>query len=523
MRREWVRFAWAIGFGLLLTSIPSLYGCWNVPSESSWTGMLTRNTADVNGYLGIIEEIRQGHLRTRNLFTAEPHPPFQVRPYYMLLGLMGRLFPAISTVTWMEIGRFISVATLLILTAIIVRRLFSYLREQLLAFFVVCFGSGLGWTFLVNDPPDLRIVETSTFLTLLSPPLYSISLSLVVGILLLLDSCWRVVDQKRAFRFAGCAGILAMWLGFDRPFSIATIGLTVGGLFLIETIRDRRISIRILLSFLPVLLGAAVALSYQLWCLQNIEVYAEWNRQHYLLSPELHRLLFALGLLLPLAFLGVRLLFRSRSRLSVVLCCYAVSSLILSHLPVQFQERFLEGLPLSVSLPAASGLITLLNRIHQGSRWILSGMVCVFVLSVSSAVVFVRDCKAIGRQSAPQYMLDPVLNGMRELAKLARPEEAIFSAEATGNFIAAYAARPVVLGHRIQTSNYGEKRLLVLKFFQTQAKDPLAEELFRKSRARWLFWGHEEARLAKDAFEPKQAPFLQKEYSNEFVTLYRLR
>src|SRR5262245_45339716 len=117
---------WILPLALaLICSIESIAGFVTAPPGSSWTAILPRNTADVNGYLGIIEETRQGHLLAHNLFTAEPHPGFQIRPYYMMLGLIGRVVPQVSTVTLMEIGRFVSSFCFLLLLALIAKRLFE--------------------------------------------------------------------------------------------------------------------------------------------------------------------------------------------------------------------------------------------------------------------------------------------------------------------------------------------------------------------------------------------------------------
>ncbi|MGH9858100.1 MAG: hypothetical protein ACRD4B_09685, partial [Acidobacteriota bacterium] len=126
------------------------------PPGGSWTGILTRNTADVNGYLSMIEEARQGHWRMRNLFTAEPHEPFQIRPLWLLLGLTGRMIPALSNVDLMEIARVLTALGLLLIIAKIAITLFEKRGNHLIAFLVMTFGSGLGWTHFAKDPPDLR-------------------------------------------------------------------------------------------------------------------------------------------------------------------------------------------------------------------------------------------------------------------------------------------------------------------------------------------------------------------------------
>src|SRR5437870_1805935 len=185
-------FAWVpVCILLVISFIPTAAAVFFQPSGWSWTGILSRNTADVNGYLSIIEEIRQGHFRTHNLFTAEPHPAFQIRPYYSILGLIGRLFPFVSNVFLLELGRFFSVLVFLVLLAILIRRIFPEGRDQILSFFLITACSGLRWLHLTVDPPDLRIVETSTFLALISPALYSVSLSLFTGIIICLEGSWR--------------------------------------------------------------------------------------------------------------------------------------------------------------------------------------------------------------------------------------------------------------------------------------------------------------------------------------------
>ena len=115
----------------------------------------------------------------------------------------------------------------------------------------------------------------------------------------------------------------------------------------------------------------------------------------------------------------------------------------------------------------------------------------------------------------------PAIAAMRQLALLAANDEAILSSESSGNFIAGYAARPVVIGHRIATAKYVEKQALVAQFFQTDARGAQSQELFDRTGATWLFWGPEEAWLAAGRFNPKYARFLEPRYSNGLITLYR--
>lgn len=88
-------------------------------------GVLTRNTADTNVYLSMIEQGRQGSILLRNLCTTEPHPPFQLRPVYAFLGLLGRAFPPLSVVAVYEIGRLLFSALTLAVAWFLISKIFE--------------------------------------------------------------------------------------------------------------------------------------------------------------------------------------------------------------------------------------------------------------------------------------------------------------------------------------------------------------------------------------------------------------
>ncbi len=517
---------YAIAAIAILASIPSLAGMIFPPEGGSWTGILSRNTADVNGYLSMIEEVRQGHFRMRNLLTAERHEPFQIRPLWAVLGMMGRLFPGISNVCLMDGARVVTSTSLLILIAILVSRLFSATRDRFIAFLILTLGSGLGWLHLVPDPPDLRIVETSTFLTLVSPPLYSLSLSLVLASLLLVDRiCSASARDVRPTQLSFIAAFFCvLWLGLDRPFSLAPLGVSVCGLILAEMIRDRRVHLRTWIRLLPPAAGAAMAVLYQMHAIRNVEVYAQWNRQHVLPTPSWPAVLSSLGLLIPLAFVGVRSFAKQNAAMAGLFAFYIAGSLVFSRLPFGFQERFLEGLPVATALFAAFGAVSIVKTIASKTAQTAFAAILIAVLSLSHYFPVRSDLVAIAKQAPPQYMPDKVLEAMRTLSVLAAQDEAVLSTEASGNFIIAYSGRPVVIGQKIQTAHYFEKASLVARYFATPAHHPQSEALFRRTGAVWLFWGPEESWRSAGVFNPSRAPYLEEvTHSNSFVRLFKLK
>ena len=502
--------------------MPTYAALANRPAGWLWTGIFSRNTADYNGYLSIVEEVRQGASRTHNLFTAEPHHAFQVRPFYFFLGLLGRLMPSLSGVALMEIGRFIAILWFLIVLSKLVRRIYDTNFERLVAFLIVVLGSGLGWLRWTPDPPDLRIVETSTFLALLSPPLYCESLALFAGILFCLEGAWSAKSNSSRLRYSLIAGIQALWLGFDRPFSLAPLSAAVGISAVLFVMRSRAKVRQLLLSALLLLCGTGIAITYQIVALRSIPVYAAWNRQHILPTPDVVRMLLACGLLLPLAIAGLRRLFRIRPYLTALVSCYAILSFAFSRFPVQFQERFLEGMPLCLALLAGSGVIAILEKFPSTVTRKIGACIFIALLMPSSIVGILKDYKVLKQRTAPQFLPSEMIEAINSLKQIAAPGEAILSAESSGNFIPAYSARPVVLGQQVQTASFLEKRRLVTSVLSENIPDAKRRQLLAKSGARYFFWGPEERALSQGHFQPDKAGYLQQVYANRMVKIYRI-
>lgn len=115
----------AISCVAFLILLPTLAAIFYKPSAAEWTGLLSRNTSDLNVYISFTEQTRSGAYLSKNLFTAEPHGPFILRPSYFLLGLIGRLAPGISPVTFIETSRLAAAFTLLLVFTAFARKLFQ--------------------------------------------------------------------------------------------------------------------------------------------------------------------------------------------------------------------------------------------------------------------------------------------------------------------------------------------------------------------------------------------------------------
>jgi hypothetical protein len=521
-----IRKYWPLGLAiivvLLIASLSALLAVNLTPPHAIWTGMLSRNTADLNNYLSIIEEVRSDGLKTHNLMTAEPHPAFQIRPFHAALGVLGKIFPPLSPVALLEIGRIVASLFLLTLIAILVSRLYDSNRDRVASFFLLTIGSGLGWLHLVWHPPDLGYSELSTFLAITSAPLYQLSLGCVLGIILCILAAYKTQSSKRQFAFTFCAALMAVLLGFERPFPLIPLSFTIAGFFIIEYFNNKNSRLKLLAITIPVCVCAALTVLYQMRLMQQIPVYAEWNRQHLVTSPTFPAIFQSLGLMLPLAVIGFNELRKKDSQLTLIFFLYAVCSIISSKIPIQIQERFLEGLPLSTAVLATAGLVRLMHLVKRAMLQAVIAVIVLVMLAPSSWVALRTDLNAVSKRSAPQFMPLNFIDGMKELKKVSQPGEPVLSLELAGNFIIAYSTRPTVVSHRVATARFMDKKKLVADLFQLPAEDSKAKELIKQSYARWLFWGPEEKDYAKGHFNPDQASYLKRVYENPMVSIFQI-
>jgi hypothetical protein len=199
-----------------------------------------------------------------------------------------------------------------------------------------------------------------------------------------------------------------------------------------------------------------------------------------------------------------------------------VCSIIASKIPIQIQERFLEGLPLATAVLATAGLVRSMHSIRRRALQFLFVLIVLVLSAPSDWISLRRDLMAVSRRSAPQFMPVNFIDGMKELKKVSQRGEPVLSLELAGNFIIAYSTRPAVVAHRVATARFIEKKKLVAELFQLPSEDSRAKQLVKASNARWLFWGPEEKDYSKGHFNPDQASYLKRVYENPMVTIYRI-
>lgn len=507
------RWIWPVLFVFLLAALPDLVVQAKTNPQIRWSGILAQNTLDVNTYLSFVEQIRRDGLLARNLYTPEPQPAFIIRPTYMVAGLAGKVVPPISSLWIMEGCRLLAAMCLLLFLRFLTKQLFADGKDNTIAFFVLALGAGLGW-LAPAESPDVIAPEASPMIALLSPPHFAVSLALLLGILWLL--------QKQGKGDGIIILLSSLWLALDHPFDLLPLAVAIGGTLIASWYSEKQFPKSLFARSIYCGIGAAIGTGIQLILLQKVAVYAAWNRQNFVPSPSLPLFLLSLGLLLPLAVYGFLPARKVRPQLAWMLLFFAATSMICSRLPFRFQWRFVEGLPQTLGLLACYGLFALRSRLSVKLRFVGVGLLMALLMG-SAAMALLQIFITLKAEQPPQFLPAKMFAALQEAGRIS-PETSVFlSTEFTGNFLPAYSARAVVLGHRVQTVNASQQRALVEQILRTDAADPRALSLFRKCGATWLFWGPAEKGVARGAFDPEKAAFLKNEFDNGVAALYSLR
>jgi hypothetical protein len=124
---------------------PVLLRPWNLPAEGTTAAGAVFLPLDVLSYTAWAEQARQGHLLARLLFTLQPHDAILFNPFFVVVGLVSRLFD-LSTIGVIEGGGLVFGGVLVFFARRIVRVVTSIPYATGAATLVILFGSGFsGW------------------------------------------------------------------------------------------------------------------------------------------------------------------------------------------------------------------------------------------------------------------------------------------------------------------------------------------------------------------------------------------
>jgi len=503
------------------------------------------NPEDSQTYFAKMFQGFQGRWQYTIPFTPETHQPAFIGGFYLALGQVARLF-GLSLVQVWHLARIVAGLFLFLATFGFVATFLQRPRWRWTAYMLAVIGSGLGWLLLVLNRAqwlgdflvDFRMPESHLFFTALTYP------HVAAGTGLLLVVFWLILKTlaapQRAWRYALVAGLANLALGIVYPFLIYLVAATAGLYWLYLAFRRRRLLWReaglvAIIFAIPLPLYLLYAYTYQV-----NDVFRAWAEQAATLSPPWPHYLIAYGLLLLPAVLP--LLRRGwRAEISdslIFLWLWVAAAAILLYGPFGQQRRFVQGLQVPLAILATVGLKIVVipwlsatgpfRRLVSRPRYSTGGLVSLFLFafvafSAISSLYLLADVLATTAlvQPYPFFRTEEEAVAVDWLRANADPSGVVLATYGTGNYVAAHAGSPVVIGHWAETVDWASRLNDSNAFYESSTSDAWRQEFLSANDVRYVWHGPLER--AFGGYDPGASSFLRPVYDGPETQIYAIQ
>ncbi|MBI4652909.1 hypothetical protein HY750_01515 [Candidatus Kuenenbacteria bacterium] len=541
-KKEWLMIVIMIFFIIIITSIPHIYGFLNTPDDFSYLGRQALNSHDTPVYFSYLEQVKQGEWLFKNLFTSESQTKIIFNPFWLGVGLIGKLFLLPVTLTF-QIARILLIPILIIISYLFISFVLENKGKRKICFILLLFSSGLGalfsnWLILfyhssygyINWSMDLWVPESNIFFTFYHTPHLIASLSLILLIFLFILLAFE--NNKKFYSIL--AGIFALFLFQFHPFHIPTIFGILSVYLLFLCIKYKKIKWNLIKHFIILILISLPSIIYHLLTLKYN--WLTWQKaiQNVCLTPSFLMTLISYGLLIILALIGLISIFKNKKYKNdkfLFLIIWPITQLLLIYSPLNFQRRLTEGLHVGIVLLASFGLFFIYNFLKNKMKSVnfelfvnnklLIFFVFILFFALSNIVILWKDVNFIYAQSDIFYISNNKKIAIKWLAQNTNDEAIIFSSPINGNIIPAFSARTVYAGHGVETAFYLEKIKEIEWFFKNNKNDAKKYQFCKKNKIDYLFYGNEEKKLGE--FNPEEKDYLEKIYQNKEVNIYKIK
>ncbi len=448
---------------ILATAVPYMLAWQAIPTGRVYSGVHFQNTGDWNVYYNVIEQVRQGRVTVANGFSTIDDRPVILMPVFLVAGLLARL----TTLPTPLVFQLMRLALLPLLIFVLAKACHRYATPGAWhwSLLVFLFAGGFG--------AAAELLDVVPFLSLFFSPHYVLGWVLWCWILLLLPDVRRGQGSSILF-LAAAESLLLLTIPFAGVLGLALIGL---GLTFLPLIPDGRPPAWRPLLGVALLLMPVVAYQTVLMFSTGVQSYLH---QNVTATPSPLALAAGSGGVLAFALIGVRQ-WRQQPRLLLVL---GAIGLLLSWLPLPFQQRFLFSVPLPLALLAGGGLATFdrvlarLPRLHPTASMVITGIIAFTVLSSAALTMTVKTIMV-----SPQLAMSQDEAAVVWWVRASTPLSVhILSQYRLGNLIAGQTGRTVWLGHGIQTPAAGNKSTLVTALEAGRVAAPEIVDLLRTDR-----------------------------------------
>ena len=511
-------YRWALWVAIAimaLASVPYAVGYATAPTGYHFLGF-TGNMDDACVYLSWMRQAADGHFFLRNLFTTEPQSGRGFNLLFLALGTLARL-THLSLVAVFHLARILSGIGLLLAVYGMSGLWLKDLRSRRIGFLIVGLSAGIGWVFKGENmftSVDTWQPEAITFLSVLRSPLFSFPTLLMVGSLYFLLR----YRQTGALRHAVYAGLILLILANVHTYDLITLGIA-WAMYCVYRLAKK--DFRPIIGGLTAAAIAAPLAAYQLY-FYEIDPVFRLRAAVPTLSPAIYWYAAGYGLLIPLALYGIWRATRERKDVGV-LVCWAAAGFIAAYLPITFQRKLIMGTHIPLSLLAAIGVASLIERISP--RWQTLAFIPVLSLLSVSSLVFLAQDVVIVLTNEPvttahvPYASNDEMAALEYVRTHTRPNDLILAPPPTASLIPGFTGRPVYCGHWGETVEFPRKLWEVFAFYSARTTDGDRLAFLREHGFSYLLGYHGAEGLID--FDAHPVSFLKPVFQRKEITVYR--
>jgi hypothetical protein len=541
---------WPLTFIVLLVAlieIPFRIAATQVTAGRYFVGMFWGQNDPAQYYAAMRQGAASPSWLIVDRFTQELHAPALLYPLYVALGklawLLGlgieELFLDASTA-----GRF----ALLLAVWSFTRLLSDEPRARRTGLVLIALSGGLtsivALVIRLTGLPlpltgrDLNDPEFNTFLILFTAPHLMFGLALMLVAVRLYADGWLAPSAAPSAGRHLALAITVTLLGLAQPFTLLPLCALVSAHGLAMVAWHRRIEwpgivavIVTLLAAGPLVVANAVTFSIDpFWG-------ATYGRQNLTLTPPFLDILTALGLLVPLAALGLGAARRPLTPGRLLILIWVPLAFLLMQAPTGVQRRFGIGLHPAVALLAVYGLLPLwlgLRRAHwSGIRLGRPALMALlgqtlFGSSAFTALVAVMVSLApiVGWQTSEHpnavdvtYQPAEIVAAGRWLNEHAATDDIVLAMVPTANYLVGVTATRAYVAHWVATLNYYTKDADARWFFGGRF-DETRRAFLVEHGIRFVVYGPHERELGAD---PGDASGLQRVFAANGLDVFEMR
>ncbi|MEZ4668059.1 MAG: hypothetical protein R3E39_09095 [Anaerolineae bacterium] len=507
-RREWRNVLLYALLIILLTSLPSVLGYVQQGSQWAFSGFLF-GADDGYSYIAKMRLGARGILDFYLFYTPEPHNSAALifLPYILPGWLVGRfvgdhdpsLVPALTLM--FHAMRVVFDALLIVVLYRFIAIFLRAPRTRFVALLLATVGGGLGWLLLVAgaEPPEFLIPEGFSFLILLGLPHLALARAALLGGLILVISQdhgrRQVLDTRKSVLAALCWWVV----GLAVPFYLAIVYVILGMWGLMAWIMTRRFPLRLAVNG-----GLAAALTLPLFLYYSLvfstnSVFGAWSAQNILKSPPPLNYIFAYGLLVVLAIVGGRVLFRLKSSSQLegrALLLWPLVVPFLVYLPmISVQRRLAEAIIVPLAILVAAGL----RVMGRSPRWRRARVLALVLMCSASVIFWLFTLVGTMQQTQPLYQPLAEVRALNWLNDHAPADSVVLAANDTGNVLPAFTNLRPYVGHGPETLRADEKRAVAADFFGGNLDEAARQALYDAYNIRYIIYGPLEQALMGNA------------------------